>query len=46
VFCSVLFVKLLGLPLPLLGPWTSPQRWTAPEAPPAATAPPPATPAQ
>jgi hypothetical protein len=46
VFCSVLFVKLLGLPLPLLGPWADPQRWTAPEAPPATTAPPPATPAQ
>ena len=46
VFCSVLFVKLLGLPLPLLGPWADPQRWMAPEAPPAATAPPPATPAQ
>jgi di/tricarboxylate transporter len=46
VFCSVLFVKLLGLPLPLLGPWADPQRWMAPEAPPAATAPPPAAPAQ
>ena len=49
LFCSVLFVQLLGLPLPLLGPWTDPQRWWA--APPAVEAPAPApaaptTPAQ
>jgi hypothetical protein len=42
VFCTVLFVRLLGLPLPLLGPWADPQRWTAPAAPPAAEAPAPA----
>ena len=39
-----LFVKLLGLPLPLLGPWTDPGRWTAP-APAPASAPAPAEPA-
>jgi hypothetical protein len=44
LFCSALFVKLLGLPLPLLGPWTDPQRWSA-APPPAATAPAPAEPA-
>jgi hypothetical protein len=44
VFCSVLFIQLLGLPLPLLGPWTSPQRWTAPATPPAVEAPAPAAP--
>jgi len=51
LFCSVLFIQLLGLPLPLLGPWADPQRWTAPESPPAVEAPAPApaaptTPAQ
>ena len=51
LFCSVLFVQLLGLPLPLLGRWADPQRWTAPESPPAVEAPAPApaaptTPAQ
>jgi hypothetical protein len=46
VFCSVLFIQLLGLPLPLLGPWADPQRWTTPEAPPAVEAPAPAAPAQ
>ncbi len=45
VFCSVLFIRLLGLPLPLLGPWASPQRWMAPEIPPAVEAPAPAAPA-
>jgi hypothetical protein len=40
LFCSVLFVRLLGLPLPLLGPWADPQRWWA--APPAVEAPAPA----
>ncbi len=46
VFCTVLFIKLLGLPLPLLGPWADPQRWWA--SPPAveAPAPAPAAPAQ
>jgi hypothetical protein len=42
LFCSVLFVQLLGLPLPLLGRWADPQRWTTPAPPPAATAPAPA----
>jgi hypothetical protein len=48
LFCTVLFIRLLGLPLPLMGPWADPQRWAPPEAPPAveAPAPPPATPAQ
>ena len=42
-FCSVLFIKGLGLPLPLVGPWLSPAHWTA--APPArAPAETPATP--
>lgn len=40
LFCSTLFIKLLGLPLPLLGPWTDPQRWTtAPATAPAEPAP-------
>jgi len=34
VFCSVLFIRLLGLPLPLVGPWLSAGYWI-----PAATAP-------
>ena len=40
LFCSVLFIKGLGLPLPLFGPWVSPAHWTAapPAAPPAAPA--------
>lgn len=38
-FCSVLFIRGLGLPLPLFGPWLSPAHWAA--APPA-----PATPAE
>lgn len=33
VFCSFLFIKGLGLPLPLFGPWVSLAHWTA--APPA-----------
>ncbi|MGD9511766.1 MAG: tripartite tricarboxylate transporter TctB family protein [Geminicoccaceae bacterium] len=32
VFCSFLFIKGLGLPLPLFGPWVSPAYWTAPPA--------------
>ena len=40
VFCTVLFVRLLGLPLPLLGSWADPQRWWA--ASPAVEAPAPA----
>ena len=38
-FCSVLFIKGLGLPLPLVGPWLSPAHWTAARP---APAPPPA----
>jgi len=37
-FCSFLFIKGLGLPLPLLGPWVSPTYWvtaTSPANPPA-----------
>lgn len=40
-FCTVLFIRLLGLPLPMVGPWLSPASWWAPP-PPAATAPAPA----
>jgi hypothetical protein len=36
-FCAILFIRLLGLPLPLLGPWLSPAWWSPP---PAVTAPP------
>jgi putative tricarboxylic transport membrane protein len=40
-FCSFLFIKGLGLPLPLFGPWVKPSHWAAapPAAPPAAPAP-------
>lgn len=46
-FCSVLFIKGLGLPLPLLGPWLGAAYWSprpaaAPPAAPAAAAPAPA----
>ena len=43
LFCSGLFIKGLGLPLPLTGPWLSPSHWS-PAPPPAAPAP--TTPAQ
>jgi hypothetical protein len=44
-FCVVLFTRLLGLPLPALGPWLSPAHWSRPaSAPPSAAAPPAATP--
>lgn len=43
LFCSGLFIKGLGLPLPLTGPWLSPSHWS-PAPPPAAPAP--STPAQ
>lgn len=34
LMCSVLFIQVLGLPLPLLGPWLSPAQWaSAPSAP-------------
>ncbi len=46
-FCVVLFTRLLGLPLPVLGPWLSPAHWARPATAPAQTpapapAPPPA----
>ena len=37
-FCSFLFIKGLGLPLPLIGPWLSTAYWTAAPPPPAAPA--------
>jgi hypothetical protein len=37
-FCVLLFVRGLGLPLPVLGPWVDPRRWAAEPA----AAPPPA----
>ena len=27
-FCALLFIRLLGLPLPLTGPWLSPDYWS------------------
>ena len=45
LFCTALFIRGLGLPLPLIGPWLSPAHWSAPApAPPAepAASPPPA----
>lgn len=30
-FCAFLFIKLLGLPLPLTGPWLSASYWSPPE---------------
>jgi hypothetical protein len=46
-FCTVLFIRGLGLPLPLLGPWVEPARWAGSTAapPPAAEAPAPGAPA-
>jgi hypothetical protein len=29
-FCSFLFIRALGLPLPLIGPWLSPAYWSPP----------------
>ena len=37
VFCAALFIKALGLPLPLVGPWLSAGYWSPPPA--ATTAP-------
>ena len=44
LFCSGLFIKGLGLPLPLTGPWLSTAYWSPPAhvAPPAAPEPTPA----
>jgi putative tricarboxylic transport membrane protein len=40
VFCALLFIRGLGLPLPLFGPWLTPAYWSATtSAPPAAPAP-------
>ena len=42
VFCVLLFIQLLGLPLPLVGPWLSPSYWSTPAgAPPGEQAAPP-----
>jgi hypothetical protein len=46
VFCSVLFIRGLGLPLPLVGPWLSPAWWSPPAAAPTADVTTPAAPAQ
>ena len=44
-FCAVLFIRLLGLPLPLTGPWLSIDHWSsAPTAPTSTAAPPTAAP--
>jgi hypothetical protein len=44
-FCSFLFIRALGLPIPLVGPWVSMAYWSPPPpAAPAATTPPAATP--
>lgn len=45
-FCTLLFIRGLGLPLPLLGPWLSPAHWSAPEPAPAGDAPASPPPAQ
>jgi uncharacterized membrane protein YgdD (TMEM256/DUF423 family) len=42
-FCAVLFIRLLGLPLPLTGPWLSVDYWS-PSAPASIAAPPVAAP--
>ena len=42
IFCTALFIRGLGLPLPLVGPWLSPAYWSAPAP---APAPAPETPA-
>ena len=46
VFCSALFIKGLGLPLPLFGPWLSPAHWSPHTTAPASPATMPAAPAQ
>ena len=45
LFCWLVFIRGLGLPLPLFGPWVSPATWFPVETPPAATAPAETTPA-
>lgn len=39
LFCALLFIRGLGLPLPLMGPWLSPAHWSAPAPAPPAEAP-------
>ena len=46
LFCFLIFIRGLGLPLPLFGPWVSPSYWAPAEtAPPAETTPAPNAPA-
>jgi hypothetical protein len=40
-FCAVLFIRLLGLPLPLTGPWLSVDYWSSAPSAPASPAEPP-----
>jgi hypothetical protein len=42
-FCTLLFVRGLGLPLPTLGPWLTPAYWSPPPVAPPAAMPPAAT---
>src|SRR5687768_13851970 len=42
-FCAFLFIRLLGLPLPLTGPWLSASYWSPPAATSSAPTPTPAT---
>jgi hypothetical protein len=45
-FCTLLFIRGLGLPLPVLGPWLSLGYWSAPAPAPAEPAPAEPAPAQ
>jgi hypothetical protein len=46
-FCAFLFIRLLGLPLPLTGPWFSPGHWSpVASSPTSSTTPPAATPGE
>jgi hypothetical protein len=46
-FCAFLFIRLLGLPLPLTGPWFSPGHWSpVTSSPTSSTTPPAATPGE
>jgi hypothetical protein len=42
LFCTLLFIRLLGLPLPLTGPWLSIDHWSPGTTAPTSTAIPPA----
>ena len=44
-FCALLFIRGLGLPLPVIGPWLSMSYWSAPAPEPAPAEPAPANPA-